>query len=106
MFDRGSFKASYITNDQMDQYIKDLEARRSSIGETIKDIAREKYPQFKEKEKQMSFEELMAQLTILENSSPTGTLFASKIKTELQSYDILQNQQYSRLGELKLILEN
>lgn len=45
---------------------------------------------------------LIAKLNILEKQ---GLLSDSKIKDELQSYDILRNPIYSRLCELKNVLD-
>ena len=45
---------------------------------------------------------LIAKLNILEKQ---GLLSDSKIKDELQSYDILRNPVYSRLCELKTVLD-
>ena len=46
--------------------------------------------------------ELISKLNVLEKQ---GLLSDSKIKDELQSYDILRNPLYSRLYELKNVLD-
>ena len=51
----------------------------------------------------MHIHEKIAMLNLQDQDHPIGS---SKIQSELQSYDLLQNEKYNRLEELKRVLES
>jgi len=51
----------------------------------------------------LPFEDLLVKLSLKENEE--GALFPSKIKSNLQSYDILENERFKSLEDLKDILD-
>ena len=91
----------YLAPKELDKYIDYLKYRKNQIREKIRQIGEAKLG--KEKVEKIGDEVcLIAQLNTLEKQ---GRLTESKIKDELQSYDILRNPQYSRLCELKNVLD-
>ena len=77
-------------------------SRKKQVVEKIKIIGEQKL-EARELDKTKNDEVcLIAELNVKEKQ---GTLSESLIKDELQSYDILRNPEYSRLCELKNVLD-
>ena len=87
---------------ELNRYIEILERRRSDIVARVDEIAETVLGKEKASHLKMIHDKLAA-LNKEDQKHPIG---GAKIQSELQSYDLLQNEKYNRLEELKHVLDS
>ena len=101
MYKQKTFNEVYLSPSELKEYIQCLVERRAQIVQRLREIGESKLG----KSAVAKIDDtvvLISKLNVLEKQ---GLLSDSKIKDELQSYDILRNPLYSRLSELKNVLD-
>jgi len=86
----------------IDEYIKTLQQRRQDIVAQINRIAERVLG----KDRLRGYTTIHEKLAKLNKEDQEHPIGGGKIRSELQSYDLLQNEKYNRLQELKMVLED
>jgi len=101
MYRKNSYNEVYLSSNELKQYIQLQINQKEEIIRRIKTIGESKLGM----NAVSKIDGPVALITRLNDLERQGLLSESKIKDELQSYDILRNPVYSRLCELKNVLD-
>ena len=89
-----------LTPEKLQSYITNLENRREGIAENIDKLYSKTMPNNKQEAETTS-----DKIKILNEVNKKNPLIDFKMQGEVQSYDLLQNEKYGRLDELKKVLD-
>ena len=102
MLRTGSNQKPQLTDDALNEIIKVTGSRLKMLDTRLRIIYAKHTGMNEKKIEEMDPEEIMDRLY---TAFREGKLHDSKIKDELQSYNILENEQYIRFSELKSVLD-
>lgn len=103
MIKRGEFKRDLCPEFKLEVFIQHLKEKQTDVEKAIRNMAKKKDKNdqpFSNKEK---LDDIIEDLQIKELK---GVVLNKKIKDELQSYDLLQNDLYIRLAPYEQILDD
>ena len=89
-----------LTPEKLQSYITNLESRREGIAKNIDKLYSEKIPINKQ-----TAETTSDKIKVLNEVNKKDPFIDRKMQGEVQSYDLLQNEKYGRLDELKKVLD-
>ena len=90
-----------MTPESLQKYIANLEHRREGIADNIDKLYSKTFPSNKQKAETTS-----DKIKILNEENKKNPFIDFKMQGEVQSYDLLQNEKYGRLDELKNVLDH
>ena len=100
MLSEGNHNQTHLAPEKLQKYIDNLEHRREGIAENIDKLYSRTFPSNKQKAETTS-----DKIKILNEENKKNPFIDFKMQGEVQSYDLLQNEKYGRLDELKNVLD-
>ena len=101
MKQEGFHNQTHLSPDQLTQRIEQLEKRREDIIESINAF----WIKYEMEKKYPDADKIQDRIIILDQEDAKDPFGDCKMQGEVQSYDLLANEKYARLEELKMLLD-